>query len=100
MGAQLLSGLLAFKLPEVHLGEVGEAGDNVLSNQRLGVLELALLGNLDLKLAAAKVKVKNLFDAGGFGGRLGDLVLLDLVATGDTEVNTTLGNESGNVGGG
>ena len=55
MGAQLLSCLLALELSEVNLGEVGEASNDVLSDQRLWILEVALLGNLDLKLAAAEV---------------------------------------------
>ena len=90
MGAQLLSCLLTLELSEVNLGEVGEAGNDVLSDQRLWVLEIALLGNLDLKLAAAKVQVENLFNTSGLGRGLSDFVLGDLVATSDTEVNATL----------
>lgn len=51
---------------------------------------VALLGNLDLKLAAAKVQVENLFNTSGLGRGLSDFVLGDLVATSDTEVNATL----------
>lgn len=90
MGVQLLSCLLALELSEVNLGEVGEASNDVLSDQRLWVLEVALLGNLDLKLAAAEVKVENLFNTSGLGRGLSDFVLGDLVATSDTEVNATL----------
>ena len=90
VGAQLLSCLLTLELSEVNLGEVGEAGNDVLSDQRLWVLEVALLGNLDLKLAATKVEVENLFNTSGLGRGLSDFVLGDLVATSDTEVNATL----------
>jgi hypothetical protein len=59
-----------------------------------------LLRDLDLKLATTKVKVKNLFDTGGLGWGLGNLILGDLVATGDTEITTTLGDEGRDVWGG
>jgi hypothetical protein len=53
-----------------------------------------------LKLAATEVEVKNLFDTGGLGWGLGNLIFCDLVATGDTEITTTLGDKGGDIGGG
>jgi hypothetical protein len=63
-------------------------------------LVVSLLGDLDLKLAATKVKVENLFDTSGFGWGLGNLILCNLIATGDTEITTTLGDEGRDIGGG
>lgn len=59
-----------------------------------------MLRDLDLKLAATEVKIKNLFDTGGLGWGLGDLILCDLIATGDTEIATTLRDESRDIRGG
>lgn len=97
MGVELLSCLLALELSEVDLGEVGETGANVLSNQRLCVLELSHLRDLDLKLAATKVKVKDLFDTSGFGWGFSDLVLCDLITASDTEIATTLRDEGRDI---
>ena len=99
MSAQLLAGLLSLQVSEVAIGEVGEGSDDVLSDQLLGRLEGALLGDLNLQLATAEVEVQHLFDAGGFGGRLGDFVLGDLVTTGDAQIDTALRDEGGDVSG-
>ena len=61
---------------------------------------MTLLRDLDLKLAAAEVKVKDLFDTSRFGWGLGDLVLCDLVAASDTKITTALRDEGGDIGGG
>jgi hypothetical protein len=63
-------------------------------------LEIPFLGDLDLKLATTKVKVKDFFDTGGLGWGLGNLVLGDLVAASDTKITTTLRDEGRDVGGG
>jgi hypothetical protein len=100
VGAQLLSRLLALEFSKVNFGKVCEASDNVLSDQRLGILAVTLLRHLNLKLASAKVKIENLFDTGGFGRGLCHFVLGDLVTSSDTEINATLRDKGRNVGGG
>jgi len=100
VGVELLSCLLALEFSEVDLCEVGEAGANVLSYQRLCVCELSLLRNLDLKLAATKVEVENLFNTSGLSWGFGNLILCDLIATGNTKIATTLRDEGRDIGGG
>lgn len=66
----------------------------------LSIGHVALFGDLDLQLAAAEAEIEDLFHAGDFAGGQGGIVLGDLVAAGDTEVNTALADESWDVGGG
>jgi hypothetical protein len=100
VGVELLSCLLALEFSEVDLCEVGETGADIFSYQRLCVLELSFLGDLDLKLATTKVKVKDFFDTGGLGWGLGNLVLGDLITAGDTKITTTLRDEGRDIRGG
>jgi hypothetical protein len=55
---------------------------------------------LDLELASAKTEVENLLNAGNLASGQGGIVFGDLVATSDADVNATLANEGGDVGGG
>lgn len=91
---------LLLQIAVVLFCQTGEAGDESLSDERLGGVQGALLGDLDLELAAAEFEVHELLNTRGFGGRGDGLVLGDDIATGDTEVDPSLADEGGNVGGG
>lgn len=95
-----MAALLSLQLAEVLLRQVCERGDYVLANQVLGLGQVALLRNLDLQVAFAKVEVEDFDDARCRGGRDGAFVLFDLVAAGDSEVNAAFADEGGDVGGG
>ena len=94
-----LAALLSLQLAEVLLGQVCERGDYVLADQVLGLGQVALLRDLDLQAALAKVEVKDLDDARCRGGGDAAFVLFDLVAAGDSEVNAAFADEGGDVGG-
>jgi hypothetical protein len=92
--------LLGFQLPEVLLGEVCEARYDVLADEVFRLGQAALLRYLHLQIALAEVEVKDLYNAGCLCGRVCALVLLDLVAARDSQIDTAFTNESGDVGGG
>jgi hypothetical protein len=92
--------LLGFQLPEVLLGEVCEARYDVLADEVFRLGHAALLRYLHLQIALAEVEVKDLYDASRFCGRVCALVLLDLVAARDSQIDTAFTNEGGDVGGG
>ena len=94
------AGLLSLEPPEVLLGQVCEGSNDVLANQVLGLLQVALLGHLDLERAFSKVQVEDLDYAGCSCGRHGAFVLLDLVAASDAQVDAALADEGGDVSGG
>jgi hypothetical protein len=52
-----------------------------------------------LQLAAAETEIEDLFNAGGLALGQSSVVLGDLVATSDTDVNATLTDEGGDIGG-
>lgn len=90
--------LLSLQLSEVSLGQVREAGYDVLADEVLRLGQVALLRDLDLQTAFSKVEVEHFNDAGGGCGRHAAFVLLDLVAACDTQIDATLANEGGDVG--
>ena len=110
--------LLELETGKVFLRKVNEAGTDVLANQILAGLVLALHGNLDLEPAEAEAKVHNGIAALGLsvrtvlGGEVAALttgtgssanagiVLLNLVVASDTEVDTALTDEGGDIGSG
>lgn len=53
-----------------------------------------------METAFSEVKVEDFDDTGCCCGRNGAFVLFDLVAAGDSEVDTAFANECGDVGGG
>jgi hypothetical protein len=95
-----LAALLSLQLAEVLFRQVCERGDDVLADQILRLGQVALRRDLDLQAAFAKVEVEDFDDARCRGRRDGAFVLFDLVAAGDSEVNTTFADEGGDVGGG
>lgn len=82
--------LLLLKLCKVSARETSEASDNVLSDQLARVSVIAHLRNLDLELARTESEVQNLLNV--------NLGFDNLVATGNTQVDSSLTNETGNVG--
>jgi hypothetical protein len=88
------------KIAEELLCESSEAGDHCLADKVLGLLQLSVLGNLDLKLAGAEFEIKDLFNLGNLAsGKLG-IVFSDLVTAGDTDINAAFAHKGRNVGGG
>jgi hypothetical protein len=61
-------------------------------------VQIALLRNLDLQLAASKLQIHKLLNARRLGRGRHSFVLGDDIATSDTEVNSALADERGNVG--
>lgn len=90
--------LLSLQLPEVLFREVCKGSDNVLADEVFRLSQVALLGYLDLQTAFSKVEIKDLDDASCGCGRNAAFVLFDLVATGDSEVDTTFTDERGDIG--
>lgn len=105
-GASL--GRHALELGKVALGEPRKGRDDALADQLLGLLDVAVLRHLDLQLARAERQVEHLLHAAGLGASAGRQVLLgrgglvlgDLVAAGNAEVDAALADEGRNVGGG
>lgn len=111
---------LQLEIGKVPLGEVNKAGANVLADEVLGLDIRSLLGDLQLQFAAAEAEVhdslaaravrvaaglflrRNLTRkaAGSVKGSLAGIVLLDLVMACDAQVDLTLANKGGNIGGG
>lgn len=96
---KLLTGLSTFQTTEESLGQRSEAGHDIATNKLLGLGDRALLGDLHLQLAAAETEIEDLFHAGDLTLGQGGVVLGDLVAAGDTDVNAAFANEGGDVGG-
>ena len=96
----LVSIALALELGKERLSEGSEAGDDVATNQLLGLGDVALLRDLHLELAAAEAKVHDLLHVGDFAAGQQRIVFGDLVATGDTEINTAFTDEGGDICGG
>lgn len=63
-------------------------------------MQVALLGDLDLQLAASKLQVHQLLDTRSLARRSDSLVLGDDIATSDAEIDSALSDECGNVGSG
>lgn len=100
LGGELAGIIDALKLSKEGLGEGREAGDDVTADQLLGLGDVTLLRNLHLQLAASEAKVQDLLHAGDLAVRQLRIVLSNLVATGDTEVDATFADEGGNICGG
>ena len=62
-------------------------------------MQVALLGHLDLQLAASEFEVHQLLNAGSFGRGRDSLVLGDNIAASDSKVDSALADEGGDVGG-
>lgn len=110
--------LFQLETGKVFLRKVDEAGADVLTDQVLAGGVLALNGNLDLEFASAEAEVHDgiatlglsLFAVlgaplaalatGASSGADAGIVLLNLVVASDTEVDTALTNEGGDIGGG
>lgn len=97
---ELLASLRALQVTEESLGEGSEAGHNVAANEVLGLLDIALLRDLHLQLAGAEAQVEELLDVGGLAGGQGGIVLGDLVAASDTQIDAAFADEGRDVGGG
>lgn len=77
-----------------------EARHHIASNQILRARKAPLHRNLHLQLTPPESKIHDLLDARGLSaGQLG-IVLGDLVAAGDTDVDATFTDEGGDVGSG
>lgn len=63
-------------------------------------MQVALLGDLDLQLAASKLQIHKLYNTRSLGGRCHSLVLGDDIAASDAEIDSALADECGNVGSG
>lgn len=100
LSLELSTGRHTLKLSEESLRQRGEASHDITANQLLGLGDIALLGNLHLQLAATEAEVKDLLDTGGLAVRKSRVVLGDLIAAGNTKVDTALTNEGWDVGGG
>ena len=61
-------------------------------------MQVALLGDLDLQLAASKLQIHKLYNTRSLGGRCHSLVLGDDIAASDAEIDSALADECGNVG--
>lgn len=59
LGGELLASLDALQLTEESISERSEAGHDVATNEVLGLLEIALLGDLHLQLAGAEAQVED-----------------------------------------
>jgi hypothetical protein len=90
---------LLLHLAEVLLRQASEAGHKRLANKRLGSVQVALLGHLDLQLAATEFEVHQFLDAGSFARGRDGLVLGNDIAASDSKVDSALADEGGDVGG-
>jgi len=61
-------------------------------------VQIALLRNLDLQLAASKLQIHEFLNARRLSRGRHSLVLGDDIATSDAEIDSTLADECGNVG--
>jgi hypothetical protein len=61
-------------------------------------VQIALLRNLNLQLAASELQIHKLLNTRSLGGWCHSLVLGDDIATSDAEIDSALTNECGNVG--
>lgn len=100
IGLEFPTLLLGLQLPEIRLSKVREACHNVLADQLLGLGDVALRRHLHLQLALAKAQIHNLGDARRGGRRRHALMLGDLVASSDAQVNATLAHEGRDIGSG
>lgn len=91
---------LLLHLAEVLLGQASEASHEGLANERLRCVQVALLRDLDLQLAASKLQVHQLLNTGSLARGRDGLVLGDDIATSDAEIDSALSDECGNVGSG
>jgi hypothetical protein len=73
--------------------------DTFFSIKRLGSVQVALLGHLDLQLAATEFEVHQFLDAGSFARGRDGLVLGNDIAASDSKVDSALADEGGDVGG-
>jgi hypothetical protein len=97
---ELLASLDALQLTEESISERSEASHDVATNEVLGLLEIALLGDLHLQLAGAEAQVEELLDVGGLAGGQSGIVLGDLVAASDAQIDAAVADEGRDVGGG
>lgn len=74
--------LLCLQLPKVLFGEVGEAGNDVLSNQVLGLGQVAFGRDLHLETAFSETQVEDFVDTRCGRGRRDAFMLGDLVTAG------------------
>ncbi|KAL1999427.1 hypothetical protein VTN02DRAFT_4528 [Thermoascus thermophilus] len=91
---------VALELGEEGLGQRREARDDVLPDQLPRVRDGSLLGHLHLQPARAESQVQHLLDPGGLPAGQVRIVLGDLVAAGDAQIDAALAHEGGDVGGG
>lgn len=99
LGGELLASLDALQLTEESISERSEAGHDVATNEVLGLLEVALLGDLHLQLAGAETQVEDLLDVGNLAGGEGGIVLGNLVAASDAQIDAAFTDEGRDVGG-
>jgi hypothetical protein len=99
LGGELLASLDALQLTEESISERSEAGHDVATNEVLGLLEIALLGDLHLQLAGAEAQVEDLLDVGNLAGGEGGIVLGNLVAASDAQIDAAFTDEGRDVGG-
>lgn len=95
---------LSLQLCKVLCSQVHKARTNSTANEVCAGSVHALLRNLDLELARAKLEFHDALSArSSRGGRRGidaRIVLLDLIPSGDSQVDAALANECRDVGGG
>jgi hypothetical protein len=92
VGLLLLLSSLALQSLKVLSGKSSEGRANVLSDELLGGVVLSILGNLNLEFALSESKVEELLNL--------NLGLSDHVTSGDSEVDTSLSDETRDIGGG
>jgi hypothetical protein len=100
LSLELLAGLGALQLAEESLSQGSEASHDIAADELLSLGDVALLGNLHLQLAAAETEIEDLFHTRLLAIGQGSVVLGDLVTAGNTNVDATLADEGGDVGGG
>lgn len=100
LGVQLCAGLGAFKVTEECFRQSREASHDIATNEILGFLVLTLLRDLDLELAATETEIEDLLDARDLASGEGSVVLGDLIAASDTEIDAAFTDEGWDVGGG
>ena len=90
----------ALQLGEESARQTRKAGHDIPANQLLRLRDIALHRHLDLQLAAAEAKVQDLLDVGGRVRRQLRIVLGDLVAARDAQIDAALADEGRDVCGG
>lgn len=100
LGLELLASFGALKLSEESLRESSEASHDIAANELLSLIDITLLRDLNLQLAAAEAEIEKLLDTGLLAFRERGIMLGDLVAASNTQVDAALAHEGRDVGGG